>query len=230
MIIFDLTHTITETTPLWNEGDEIELSTSLDYQECTTSRQFRVQNLKMPSGTGTHIDAPAHVDPGGCTVDHLSLQDLIIPLVIIDISIADAMRQLLVDDIALHEKNYGIIASCSFVIVKTGWSRYWGDAKQYRNQYQFPSVSKEAAALLLARNVVGLGIDTLSSDGPDTQFPVHALFLGAGKYLLENLLIPDTIAPIGLMAYVMPLKIKGATEAPCRVFAIQKEEMVCLKK
>ena len=108
------------------------------------------------------------------------------------------------------------------MIVKTGWSRFWHNAKQYRNHYQFPSISKEAAEFLLVRNVVGLGIDTLSPDRLDSAFPVHNLFLGVGKYLLENLLIPDTIAAIGLWAHVMPLKIKGATEAPCRVFIIQK--------
>jgi kynurenine formamidase len=217
--VIDLSHSIDQQVPLWSDADQFELSTLLTYDQCTISTKFCVQGIKMPCGTGTHIDAPAHVDPKGLTVDQISLKQLIVPLVVIDFITQDAMRQLSVEDVEAHEKKYGIIESDSLVVIKTGWSRYWHNVKQYRNQYQFPSVLKEAAQFLLERNVVALGIDTLSPDGADDTFPVHNLFLGSGKYLLENLSIPVTISSVGLMACVMPLKIKGATEAPCRVFA-----------
>ncbi len=219
MQVIDLTHVISNKIPLWNKEDKVDLTTDLDYFQCITKTKFRVQHISMPCGTGTHIDAPAHIDPKGITVDQIELEDLIAPLIVIDITTEDPYRQLLVQDIETHENEYKIIPTNALVIVKTGWSRYWYDAKQYRNNYHFPSISKEAAELLLVRNIVGLGIDTLSPDGPDTNFPIHNLILGSGKYILENIFFPDRVSSVDLLAYVMPLKIERATEAPCRIIA-----------
>jgi kynurenine formamidase len=67
---------------------------------------------------------------------------------------------------------------------------YWDIPERYHNHYQFPTVSREAAKLLLLRNISGLGIDTLSPDGPDDDYPVHQLLLGANKYIVENVATP----------------------------------------
>lgn len=82
---------------------------------------------------------------------------------------------------------------------------------------QFPSVSKEAAQLLVERNIKGLGIDTLGPDTAESGYPVHQVILGQGKYLVENVANADLLPPVGSTILVAPLYILGGTEAPIRL-------------
>lgn len=118
--------------------------------------------------------------------------------------------------ILVYEKKYGKISQNCFVLIYTGWSQYWQQPEKYRNQLQFPSVSLDAAQLLLERKIVGLGIDTLSPDTPMSGYPVHQVILGAGLYLVENVANTHLLPPFGAYSLALPLSIRGGTEAPMR--------------
>ena len=67
----------------------------------------------------------------------------------------------------------------------------------------------------------GLGIDSASMDnGQAIDFPVHRIILGANKYGLENLSNLDILPPTGARIIVAPMKIKGGSGAPVRVFVM----------
>ncbi|CZH01622.1 Kynurenine formamidase [Legionella pneumophila] len=216
--LVDLTHPLTASTPSWDNSCGFNHTTSLDYADCMSEVKFRVQYIHMPAGIGTHMDAPAHCGSQGKTIDALSLQDCLAPCVVIDIS-AKAHETYLcsIQDILDFEKQYRLIRPGDFVIIRTGWSRYWLTPAQYRNNLQFPSVSKEAAQLLVERNIKGLGIDTLGPDTAESGYPVHQVILGQGKYLVENVANADLLPPIGSTILVAPLYILGGTEAPIRL-------------
>ena len=88
----------------------------------------------------------------------------------------------------------------------------------------FPGIAEEAATFLVReRGAVGIGIDTLSPDGgtgADRGFPVHHAVLGSGRYILENLNLSEELPARGALAFVSPLNVAGAPEAPARVFAM----------
>ncbi len=216
--LIDLTHTLDESAPGWNPRCTFNMNIAIDYEQCDTDVKFRAHKIIMTAGMGTHMDAPAHCIPGGCSVDQLSLIDLLVPCVMIDVSKrADEHYRFSVGDIEAFEKMHGIIPAGSLVVVNTGWQQHWGNAERYRNNYQFPSITIEAAQVLLERNVVGLGVDTFSADRPVDDFRVHGAFLGAGKYLVENIKDAHLLPPIGSFVGVFPLKIKGGTESPIRL-------------
>lgn len=220
----ELTHTISSKTATWEGDCGFRYEMLLDYASCTTSVKFKVQNINMLAGLGTHIDAPVHCIPGGRAVDELDLNELIAPCVVIDVSKqAHESYSLIPSDIIAFEQSHGRIAKGSFVIILTGWDRYWINPTKYRNDLVFPSISGEAAQLLLERDVVGLGIDTLSPDRPDSGFPVHAIILGAGKYIVENVANAGSLPVIGSFIFVLPIKIKEGTEAPIRLIALIPE-------
>ena len=124
--IIDLTHCLDETIPSWNGGCGFNHETKLDYAVCTTEVKFRVQQLRMHAGIGTHIDAPAHCIPGGITVEKLALNDLIAPCVMIDVSeAADERYRVSVRDIEKFEKVHGTLQPGCFVLIRTGWERFW---------------------------------------------------------------------------------------------------------
>lgn len=218
--VVDLTHNLTPEVPTWDGSCGFEHHMHHDYDPETTYK-FRTHSINMKEGVGTHIDAPAHCIAGGKTIDQLSLQDLIAPCVTVDVhERAHESYSLSIPDIEGFEKTNGIIKPASFVIVRTGWEQFWHDPTKYRNNYHYPSVSAEAAQLLLERKISGLGIDTLSPDRPEDGYPVHAALLGAGKYIVENIANSAVLPPVGSYTLTLPIKTKNGTEAPVRLIAL----------
>lgn len=215
--LIDLSHTLSDTMPHWGNDCGFKQMIELDYEDCQSPVKFRVQKLELYAGIGTHMDAPSHTVKDAANIDELPIKDFVVPCRVIDVSgKATAAYQVSKEDIIEFEKLYEPIPPQSLVIIHTGWSTYWNEPEQYRNKLVFPSVSLDAAAYLLKRDIVGLGIDTLSPDCGDAGFPVHKLLLGAGKYLIENIAHADQLGPIAYVA-ALPLKIQGATEAPMRL-------------
>lgn len=216
--IIDLTHVLKTSNPTWNGSCGFEQTIVKDYTGSDADVKFRVQKINMHAGIGTHIDAPAHCIPKGKTIDQLSLEDLCVPCCMVDISKkAHESYSLTIDDIFAFEDNHGKISPETCIIVHTGWDRFWDYSDKYRNDYKYPSISKEAAELLLERNVAGIGIDTLSPDRPESGFIVHHLFLGAGKYIIENIAHANKLPPKGAYSLALPLNNEAGTEAPLRL-------------
>lgn len=217
----DLSHTLHNKIPAWDLSCGFDNKILLDYADCEDGTKFRVQQLQCPAGIGTHIDVPAHCFPGAATVDEFPVDQCRQNCIVIDISEkSHEQYEVSVSDIQVFEKQYGDITEGTFVIIYTGWSRYWDNPKQYHNELVFPSVSVEAAEFLLARNVSGLGIDTLSPDAGNSDFGVHRALLGANKYIIENIANANLLPVVGAEVMILPLKIKGGTESPVRLLGI----------
>lgn len=219
--LIDLTHPLTHTMPSWDGGCGFSHENVLDYPDCDTPVQFRVQSIAMQAGMGTHMDAPAHCIPQGKTIDQISLTECLAPCVVIDVSgIADEYFLLSKADIKHFEQQHGLISAGTFVIIRSGWEQHWSNPTQYRNELQFPSLSIEAALYLLERNIIGLGIDTLSPDTAKNGYPVHQAVLGAGKYIIENIAYSASMPSTGGFTLAMPLLFKEGTEAPIRLIGL----------
>src|SRR5690606_4875541 len=112
---------------------------------------------------------------GGRTNEQIPLEQLIAPAVVIDISTRTGDRDYRAtrDDVLAFEKAHGRIARGTIVLLRTGWSRHWPNAKAYlgddtpgdASKLSFPSFGEEAARLLVEeREVAVLGVDTASID------------------------------------------------------------------
>lgn len=222
--LIDLTHVLSSEIPNWKDRPEFKSHVYIDYNQCPNGMPFRVQSIHMDAGSGTHIDVPAHYLPEGKTVEQIHLENLISPLVVIDVSAqSHETYSMTVKDIHAYEKEYGHIPDRACVMVYTGWSKYWHDTEKYRNNVTYPSVSLEAAQLLLKRNITSLGIDTLAPDRPKDGFVVHDALFHQDKYIIENVANLDQVPCKGAFVAVMPLNVEGATEAAARVVALIPE-------
>lgn len=218
--IVDLTHPLSPNTPSWSGSCGFHHEVKLDYNQCNTDVKFRVQQIKMHAGIGTHMDAPAHIIPGGQTIDELNIQNFLAPCVVLDISARVHERySLSIEDVMQFEQQHGTILPGSFVIVYTGWEKHWNNPNLYRNQHVFPSISGDAADFLVERGIVGLGIDTLSPDRPEDDYITHKALLSKGKYIVENIANAQTIPTTGAYSLALPIKTVGGTEAPIRLVA-----------
>lgn len=223
--IIDLSHTLMSNIPTWDAGCGFVQEITDDYLTVKNQTSFRVMALSMHAGIGTHLDAPRHCIRNGASVDVLDLNTLCMPCAVIDVSSkAHETFMLSPQDILEHEDTHGLLVPGSCVMVYTGWDARWQDPDAYRNTLVFPSVSREAAALLLTRGVTALGIDTLSPDPAASKYPVHHLFLGAGKILLENVAGLAHMPPRGAFIMAMPLKLHDGTESPIRLIGLVEKE------
>ncbi len=85
---------------------------------------------------GTHVDPPSHFVRGGRTLDQLPVEDMVLPLVVLDISnrvLADPDATPSVDDVLQWESRNGKIPAGAFVALRTGWSRRWPDTAAMAN-------------------------------------------------------------------------------------------------
>lgn len=216
----DLTHSLSSEIPSWSGSCGFQMKITKDYGKASET-QFRTHAINLEAGIGTHIDAPSHCIQGGLTIAELFLEDLIAPCVVLDIAGKSYdTYSLSSKDILEAEEQHGKIERFSFIIIHTGWGRFWKNPTAYRNNYHFPCVSQEAAELLLKRDIKGLGIDTLSPDRPESGYPVHQLLLSSGKYIVENVANAHLLPPKGAHTLALPIKVKEATEAPIRLVAM----------
>jgi kynurenine formamidase len=219
--VVDLTQPLSPDVPTWNGSCGFCLEIKKDYD-----RLFRVQQVKMHAGVGTHMDAPSHRFQEGLTIADIPVEELVVPLCVIDVSKqAGPDYEISLQDIKAYEATYGLIPPKALVIGFTGWSRFWTNSDAYRNtdengQMHFPAFSSESAQLLMERNISGIAIDTLSPDCLNPDFPVHKIVLGAGKYIIENIGDCSQIPPRGSYAIALPIRAENATESPIRIIAL----------
>ena len=116
------------------------------------------------------------------------------------------------------------------MLLRTGWSRYWPEAKPYlgddtpgdASTLSFPGYGEDAAKLLVEeRRVAALGIDTASMDyGRSTEFKVHQIAAARNVFGLENLTNLDQLPVTGAVVVALPIKIEGGSGGPLRAIAL----------
>lgn len=167
--------------------------------------------------------SPSHFIPGADSISDIPINNFIVPVCVINVSNRNNATYMVTEkDIQNYEEQYGKIPEKCLAIAYTGWDQYWTNPLKYRNEnkegiLEIPGFSKTAAEILLERNIVGIGIDTLSPDGSDMSFPVHKLVLSSGRYIIENLTNCSKLPPAGAFVIALPLKIQNGTEAPIRI-------------
>jgi kynurenine formamidase len=182
---------------------------------------------------GTHMDAPFHFAEGKWTTEQVPLSRLIGPGVVIDVrqqAAQNADYTLQVNDVRGWEKFHGRIPPGSIVLIHSGWGKYWGDRKRYFgsdepgnvSDLHFPGLSKQAAEFLIKqRSVKAVGIDTPSIDpGPSKDFLAHQVLGAANVAIFENVAAVERVPTKGATVFAIPMKIKGGSGAPLRIFAV----------
>jgi kynurenine formamidase len=224
--VVDLSYAINDKLVPW-PGDKrwFEAQTNATVEK----NGYFTRSFWMLEHYGTHLDAPIHFPPGKTTVDQIPAKQFFGPAVVLDVraeSAKDADYQAPAKRVEEWEAKHGRIAEGSIVLLRTGWASRWPHAGKYRNQdargkMHFPGFSTEAAKLLIARKVSGIGCDTLSTDyGASEDFAVHHLVLGAGLYQLENLADLSEVPEAGAFLVVAPIKLEGGSGGAVRVFAL----------
>jgi kynurenine formamidase len=231
--LVDLSHGYGPGTLYWPTSTA-KFSLTRDADGPTPGGWFYAANtLSTPEHGGTHLDAPRHFSEKGRTTDQVPLEQLVAPAVVIDVTkeaAANRDYRLTREAVVAFEKANGSIARGSAVLLRTGWSRHWPNAKAYlgddtpgdASKLSFPSYGVEAARLLVEeREVAALGIDTASIDyGRSTDFQVHRVAAARNVPGFENLTNLDQVPVRGAVVIALPMKIEGGSGGPLRAIAL----------
>ncbi|HJR57869.1 MAG TPA: cyclase family protein [Vicinamibacterales bacterium] len=231
--IVDLSHVYGPSTVMWPTSPTRFELRKLAYGKTEAGYFYAANTFCTPEHGGTHLDAPIHFFEGGRTTEQIPLEQLIAPAVVIDVSArsaADRDYRATPEDVLQFEKAHGPIARGSIVLLRTGWSRRWPDAKAYlgddtpgdASKLSFPSFGADAARLLVEeRGAAALGIDTASIDyGRSADFQVHRIAAAKNVPGLENLANLDQLPARGALVIALPMKIEGGSGGPLRAVAL----------
>lgn len=221
----DLTHELHEAFPTFFGTQQLFKEPKFSFAKDT----FNLNEWRINEHTGTHIDAPLHFTADGKSVAELPVEDLVAPLVVIDIrakAAENADAQVTPDDIKSWTDKNGELPEGAVVALLSGWGAHVGTDK-FRNvgedgkTLHFPGFHIEAAQKLLEGSTKAIAVDTLSLDhGPSPDFAVHRAWLPAGRYGIEGVANLDKLPAKGATIVVGAPKIRGATGGPARVFAL----------
>lgn len=231
--LVDLTHAFNESTPYWPTSPSgFELKT-LQFGKTPGGWFYAAKAFCAPEHGGTHLDAPIHFGEGKLPASEVPLANLIAPAVVIDVTdkTKDNPDYLLkMSDLTAWEKRHGKIPPRSMVLLRSDWSKRYGDRKLYfgddtpgdASKLHFPGFGEDAVKFLISdRQIIAIGVDTASIDyGASKDFPVHRLIAAANLVGLENLTHLDQLPATGAMLLALPMKIEGGSGGPLRAVAL----------
>jgi kynurenine formamidase len=182
---------------------------------------FNVHRFTLGTHTGTHLDAPYHIDDGGTRVDAIDLGLLAGPAVIADARHRGDRCVITVNDLSpcLDALGAGVV-----LLVRTGWTAHHGTPRYLDHPY----LDAEACRAVLDRGVRTLGVDAMSldetadGDHPGAGWPCHHLVLGVGGVLIENLTNLDRIDFPDPFVTAFPLRLTGLDGSPVRAVAMDR--------
>lgn len=226
--VIDLTHPLDDRSPNWEGTAESPYQArelgNIE-RDGYYSRIFSTQEHY-----GTHMDAPAHFAAGAWTIDQIPAERLVRPLIVIDVrqqASTDTDYAVGVEDVEAWEREHGAIPPGAVVVAYTGWDRWWNEQERFRNQQSdglthYPGFSLKAAQFLVqTREVVGLGIDTMSVDiGATSDYPVHVFTSKLSIYHLENVANLASVPARGATIVVAPIKLENGSGGPARLFVL----------
>ena len=210
MQMIDLTHLIVEDMPVYpgTEQPVLDIANTLDKDG------FVEKKMIMYSHTGTHIDAPYHLLEEGMTLDSYSIDQFLGKAVLIDVETIENQHIELIHILPYKD----IIEKSDFVIIKTGWSKYWGSDDYFKD---FPYLTEECAMWLSNIRLKGIGLDTISIDPVNTdELLNHKIFMKQEIVIIENLCNLEQIWKEIFYLSVFPLKIQCSDGSPVRAVAI----------
>ncbi|MCK5553358.1 MAG: cyclase family protein [Deltaproteobacteria bacterium] len=150
--IVDLSQPFGRNTPLWPHAGVMN-DVEIRRVALPGRRDIRYTTLlTLRMHTGTHMDAEAHVTPGGWTIENLPLTSCYGTGVVLDMRYKVKWEEITPEDL---EKATPKIEPGDWVVINTGWHHKWRVSNyEYWNHY--PALYREAAEWLVAKKVKGV--------------------------------------------------------------------------
>lgn len=215
MRVIDLTHVIAPGMPVYpgTEGPMFVPANSYERDG------FRETALTLYTHTGTHMDPPAHLFPGGTTLDRFPASQFVGTACVIDCSGLGEGSRITLEHI---ERRRALADQADFLLFHTGWDRHWGTERYFGD---YPCIDEGVADFVLANGKKGLGLDTIGLDPlMDANLTLHKKLFRTGELVVIENLKDLCLLGSGLFTLcALPLHYQNADGAPTRVVGILEE-------
>ena len=205
MIIYDISMTIEKEMGVYKniEGKRPVIKFERKIPKDSINESSMFMNLH----TGTHIDAPYHVDDMGATIESLDLSKLITKCRVLDLT--NVLDKITKED--LMDKN---IRPGEFLLLKT--------KNSFTEKFEpdFVYVEKSGAEYLAEKGIIGVAIDSFGIERAQANHETHKTLFDKGITIIEGVRLKE-IAPAEYFMCALPLKIKGVDGAPARIVLIK---------
>jgi arylformamidase len=186
---------------------------------------FQSTTFTMSAHAFTHVDSPLHIEADRSPIDDVTLDNLVGPAVVIDLSHVQPNQAIRLDDL---KKDTGDITVEGIVVLKTAWDlkRSW-NSREYWSEAPF--LDEEAVAWLSEQQLNAVGFDfpqdyairEIPERHPRVEeMPAHNLILRKGIYQIEYLCNLHQINAKRFTLIALPLRLAGCEGAPARVIAL----------
>ena len=205
--MWDVTVTIDSTVPTYLGDPSFKRRV---VQAIADGKPADVSLLTLSAHTGTHVDAPSHLIPGGKTVDVLDLTAMVGLARVVEFDAPGAIT-------AEFLKGIDSLSADERILFKTRNSSLW---KKQVFAEDYVGLSVDAAEWLIAKGVRLVGIDYLSIDAPgDANLPVHRALLANDVVVVESLNLMQ-VSEGHYQLVCLPMKVGGSEGAPARVILL----------
>lgn len=205
MIIYDISMTIEKSMGVYKNIEEKR--PVIKFERKIPKDSINESSMYMNLHTGTHIDAPYHVDDKGVTIENIDLNKLITKCRVLDLTnIVDRITK---ED--LVDKNIG---PGEFLLLKTRNSF----TEEFEADFVF--VEKSGAEYLAEKEIIGVAIDSFGIERTQPDHETHKILFNNGITIIEGVRLKE-IEESEYLLCALPLKIKGADGAPARIVLIK---------
>jgi arylformamidase len=180
---------------------------------------YILQEVKMGSHVGTHIEFPYHHLKNGKSAADYPLERMVGDAVLLDFSRKKKDEEITRQEILALGAD---IRKGDIVLIRTDMDKLWNTDKAHDR----PVLSIEAAEYLVKEigiHCIGTDATGLEVRGRDDQ-PVHQILFGNDVAMVESLTNLDKLRSARLQVIMLPLMIEGMDSCPVRVVAIEDEE------
>jgi len=205
-IAYDVSMTIEPKMPVYKNREQLR-------PQFITIASHRKQGIhqtrvSLDLHTGTHLDAPFHMLADGSTIEAYSLEELIVPCQVYDLTHVK-------DHISAEELKGLPFTPGLFALFKTQNSLVDNPGED------FIYVDVTAAQFLVERQVSGVGIDSLGIERDQPDHLTHRTLFRAGIKILEGLRLGH-VPPGNYTLLIAPLKLTGVESAPVRALLLEE--------
>jgi kynurenine formamidase len=228
-VFVDLTHAFDASIPHFETAIPMQVEEASSYKK----NGILINRYHFEGQWGTHVDAPAHFVEGKRFLDQIPVEEMILPLVVIDIHDKVAANPdyiLNTNDVLTFEDTFGKIPQGAFVALRTDWSKRWPDDKAMHNKdingvSHTPGWSLDVLSYLYNECMItASGHETIDPDpgiqAKETNWACERYILNKNHYQIELLNNLDLCPPRGAIVVCSFPKPKNGVGFPARVFAI----------
>lgn len=200
MELYDLTMPMTPEMPVYKNREANRPSITRD--RCHETDSIQESRFNINVHTGTHLDAPLHILPGGAAIETYPLERLQVACQVVDLSGAGR---------AINTAAFAGLDFCrdTAVLLKTANS----NVDRFEQDYCY--LTAAGAVYLAEKQLFLVGIDALGIERGQLGHPTHKALFASGAWILEGLRL-QAVAAGNYTLHLLPLLVPGAEASPVR--------------